>query len=408
MSKNKPTVLVTGATGRVGREVVHGLRERDVNVRALVRRPLLAGLPDEIEVVTGDLTEAGSVASAAAGADAAFVLWPSFSAEGAAEVIDALARHVPHLVYLSAALLQEGREGPMPGVWSDVENLIQRTDATSTFVRAGGFAANTLQWAAQTRSGDSVRMTFPEAARSLVHERDVAEVAVHALLEPDHVGRAYAVTGSEVLTQSAQLKAIANALGRDLRLEEQSPQDALASAEPEMYDYLAAAQGHWATLVDDPELVKDDVERVTGHRARSFAQWAQEHASEFAALSVADVARNYAQGFRDGDIARATAQLHPDVVRVAPLETDGEPAEVHGLEAIMENAEHQNEGVDIEHVEVSAPYLGGTQFAIRFDFVEFHRPTRRRQTTTKMSLCTVEDGLIVREEVFYLSAPHTT
>lgn len=407
MSEQKTTVLVTGATGKVGRHVVNGLRDRGVHVRALVRRPIVAGLPDDVEVVEGDLTKPETVAAAAVGADAGFLLWPSFSADGAAEVIDALASYVPHLVYVSAALLQAGREGPMPGVWADVEQLIERSEATSTFVRAGGFAANTLQWAEQTRSGDVVQMTFPEAARSLVHERDIADVSVHALLEPEHIGRAYEVTGPEVLTQAAQLRSIADAVGRDLRLAEQSPQEALAAAEPEARGFLAASQAHWATLVDDPELAKDDVERVTGHPARTFAQWAAEHAHEFTQVSAAQVAHNYAEGFRGGDIARATSQLASEVVRIAPLETGGERVEVRGLDAIMENAQRQNENLDIEHVEVSEPYLGDTQFAIRFDFTERNRVTGQRHTTTKMSLCTVEDGLIVREEVFYHSSPHT-
>ncbi|MDN5853298.1 MAG: hypothetical protein L0K86_10705, partial [Actinomycetia bacterium] len=310
------------------------------------------------------------------------------------------------IVHLSAGLLQHGRQGPMPGVWEDIERLVEASAATSTFVRAGGFAANTLGWSDGIRAHGIVRMTFPDAARSLVHERDIAEVSVHALLEPEHRGRAYDVTGPAVLTQADQVTFIANAVGREIRIEEQAPEEAVAEADPAVRDMVQASLTHWATLVDDPELARDDVERVTGHPPRTFEQWAQDHVLDFATLSTAEVAQNYASGFRSGDITRSTALLAPDVVRIAPLETDGEHREVRGLESIMENAAQQNADVDIEGVEVSEPFVGDSQFAIRFDFVELHRPTMRRQTTTKMSLCTVRASRIVREEVFYHSPPH--
>ena len=281
MTTTTPTVLVTGATGKVGRHVVEGLLERGANVRALVRRPDVAGLPDDVEIAPGDLRLPETVAAAAAGADAAYLLWPSFSADGAAEVVDALAEHVPHVVHLSAALLQDGRHGPVPGVWAEVERLVENSGATWTFVRAGGFAANTLGWAERIRSQGFVALTYPDAARSLVHERDIADVSVHALLDPEHVGHAYDVTGPDVLTQREQVKLIADALGRDLRIEEQTAEQAVAEAEPAVRDIIEASLPHWATLVDEPEAVRDDVERVTGHRPRTFAQWAQDHVLDF-------------------------------------------------------------------------------------------------------------------------------
>ncbi|MGY1717614.1 SDR family oxidoreductase [Blastococcus sp. SYSU DS0552] len=281
MTTRRPTVLTTGATGRVGRHVVSGLLERGATVRALVRHPATADLPPGVELVAGDLTEPASVAAAAAGADAAFLLWPSFSAEGAAEVVETLAAHVRHVVYLSAARLQRGQRGSMPGVWADVERLVERSGSSWTFVRAGGFAANTLAWADQLRSGDTVRLAFPLAARSLVHERDIADVAVRALLDPEHVGRSYAVTGPEVLTQVDQVGLIAKATGRPLQIEELTAQQIIDSAAPEERPILEASLAHWATLVGDPENSTDDVLAVTGRPALSLAQWAEEHAAQF-------------------------------------------------------------------------------------------------------------------------------
>src|SRR5690349_3377468 len=140
------TVLVTGATGRVGRHVVAGLRAAGVIVRALVRTPDLAGFPPEIELIQGDIHDAAAVRRAAAGVDAAFLLWPSFSADGASQIVPALPSRVVYLSSLSAA------EG---GVWGDVELLLRDAGKAWTFLRPSGFAVNAQAWAGDFRSGDT-------------------------------------------------------------------------------------------------------------------------------------------------------------------------------------------------------------------------------------------------------------
>lgn len=276
------TVLVTGATGTVGRQVVAGLLAEGARVRALVRHPRTAALPSEVDVVVGDLQRPDTVGAAAAGAEAAFLLWPGFSAAGAAEVVAQLARHVSRVVHLSAARLQRGEDGVIAGVWADVESLVEASGVGAKFVRAGGFAANTLEWAGQIRWGDTVALPHPDAARSLVHERDIADVAVRALVDPTLAGRAFAVTGPEVLTQREQARVIGAAVGRELAVVEQSPDAAREQYADRMgAEYAEAALAHWATLVDAPERATDDVERVTGRPARTFAQWARDHAADF-------------------------------------------------------------------------------------------------------------------------------
>jgi uncharacterized protein YbjT (DUF2867 family) len=280
------TVLVIGATGKVGRHVVAGLLEHGAAVRALVRDPLTAALPDEVSVFQGELERTHSVGTAAEGADAAFLLWPSFSAAGSTGVVTELARHVSHVVYLSAARLRQGENGVMEGVWADVEREIERSGMTWTFVRAGGFAANTLGWASQIRSGDEISIPYPRAARSLVHERDIADVAVRALLDPGRGNEAFAVTGPEVLTQLEQVRAIGEAIGRPLRVREQPLDIARRELAAVMGDeYADGALAHWATLVDTPERATDDVARLTGHPARTFAEWARDHVDDFVPLA---------------------------------------------------------------------------------------------------------------------------
>jgi len=276
------TVLVIGATGKVGRHVVAGLIDECIHVRALVRHPVNAGLPNEVELVEGDLTRPETVRAAAQGADAAFLLWPGFDPAGAAEVVSGLAENVSHIVYLSAARLQRQEEGATEGVWAEVEELIAASGADWTFVRAGGFAANTLDWGAAIRAGAPLRVTHPRAARSLVHERDIAEVAIRALVDSGHTGRAYAVTGPEVLSNIDQANIIGEIIGRAVAVTEQPADEARRELEPFMGPEGAdLAIAYWATLVDSPERATDDVERVTGQPARGYAAWVHDHVEEF-------------------------------------------------------------------------------------------------------------------------------
>jgi uncharacterized protein YbjT (DUF2867 family) len=284
MEMQTTTVLVTGATGRVGRHVVAGLRAAGATVRALVRTPDTAGLPSDVELIQGDIYDPDAVRRAASGVDAAFLLWPSFSAEGASSIIPALPQRV---VYLSALTTD--------GVWGDIEQLLVETGKDWTFLRPGGFAVNTQGWANDFRTGTTVRVPSPEAGRSLIHERDIAAVAVLTLLNDHHIGQTYELTGPEVLTQTEQVQTIARAVGKEMRVEELPATEARQAlldlgADPDLAD---ASVTYWANLVDNPEPVTTTVAELTGRPALTFAEWAEEHADEFRILTTADVADRY-------------------------------------------------------------------------------------------------------------------
>jgi uncharacterized protein YbjT (DUF2867 family) len=176
-------ILVLGATGRVGRELVSQLTGSGVAVRAGTRHPESAALPAAVDVVRADLTDPASLAPHLEGVESVFLLWPFISPAAAADlapmVVKTIAQKVSRIVYLSA---QVGVERP-GSFWAELERLIERSGAAWTFLRPVGFAANTLMWADQIRSGDAVRWPYGEAARSLIHERDIAAVAVRALTD---------------------------------------------------------------------------------------------------------------------------------------------------------------------------------------------------------------------------------
>ncbi|MEV6830916.1 NAD(P)H-binding protein [Amycolatopsis sp. NPDC051102] len=261
------TVLVTGATGHTGRHVVTGLKAAGVHTRVLVRDETKA--PHGVDVVQGDITD---LTKAAEGVDAVYLLWPFFTSEGIEQAIAPLAGK--KIVYLSAMAAEAG-DG---GVWGDVEAAVRKITADWTFLRVTGLATNALAWAPQAKTG-VVRAPYGQARRSVVHERDVADMAVKALTG-DHIGQIYLVTGPESVAHAEQARLIGEALGTPVTWEEQPPEE----AKTQLSAYLGAefatnAVDHWASLVDDPEPVSLDVAQVTGHPARPFDEWAREHFS---------------------------------------------------------------------------------------------------------------------------------
>jgi len=287
----RETILVFGASGSVGREVVSQLGAAAVDVRGLTRDPESAAMPPEVETVRGDITDPASLESALAGVDAVFLLWPSFSAEGVDAVIDAIDRHVKRVVYLSAQAAVADPES----VWAVIERRIAATELEWTFLRPTGFAKNTLGWADQIAAG-VVTAPYGRAARSLIDERDMAAVAVRALTGTElegfgipaesfngHGGETYVLSGPETVTQAEQVQIIGEAIGRRVLWQEQPRAEAL-SAIAAAFGSEAIAEGAldtWQGFETEPEIVTSTVQEVTGRRAHSFVEWAREHADEF-------------------------------------------------------------------------------------------------------------------------------
>ena len=276
-------IVLVGGTGRVGRQVAAQLRERDLPVRVVSRGLNPAAVPPGAEVARAELADPASLEPHLASARALFLVWPFTSPELtdglAPKVAEIAARHAGRVVYLSA---QPAADRP-GSFWALVERAIEDSGASWTFLRPTGFAANTLMWADQIRSGNVVRWPFGAAARALIDERDIAAVAVRALTGDGHAGARYLLSGPAVLTQAEQLAAIGCALGRDLTWEElprPAAQQALAAAWGDP-GFAASALDTWERFVTHPETVTSTVRDVTGAPARSFADWAAANAGAF-------------------------------------------------------------------------------------------------------------------------------
>lgn len=268
-------VLVTGATGTVGRHVVTQLVTGGVEVRALVRDPGTAGLPNGADVRRGDLRDPESLDGSLEGATDVFLVWPFASAEGAADVLDAVAGHGCRIVYLSSVALRDYER--------EVERMIAQSGLEWSFLRPHAFAANALRWADQIRGDAVVREVHGAAAMAAVDERDVATVAATVLVSDGYGGAALELSGPELLTQAQQARIVGEAIGRPVRWEEISPDDARRQL---------VSRGVPATVADSilrdqaklgaaPQPVTSTVQDVTGAPARSFRAWAADHAYAF-------------------------------------------------------------------------------------------------------------------------------
>jgi uncharacterized protein YbjT (DUF2867 family) len=283
-------ILIIGATGNVGRQVLSQLLATGVRVRALARNPHTAGLPPHVDVVRGDLTLAGTLDECLDGVDAVFLVWCAPPA-AVAPALERIVRQTRRIVFLSSPhktahpFFQAGQPNPVAALHAEIERLIETSGRQWTFLRPGMFAANArFWWAPQIRAGDVVRWPHLAAPTAPIDERDIAAVAVRALCEEGHAGAEYVLTGPQSLSQFEQILTIGRVIGRSLRIEEISPNEArrelLALMPAFIVNMLLDA---WAAGIGQPALVTSTVAEITGAPARTFRDWATDHAAEFRA-----------------------------------------------------------------------------------------------------------------------------
>ncbi|WP_199548106.1 NAD(P)H-binding protein [Streptomyces sp. N35] len=272
------TFLVAGASGSVGRRIVEQLLAKGVRVRALTRDPARTSFPEGVEVVRGDLTDPDSLAPAFEGVTGVHLITfggATFAPLETGPQIVALAEKAG---VRRITVLHGG--GPTP-----LEDTVKASGIDWTVVMPVEFMSNALEWADAIRTADEVREPFVDRLSAMVHEADIGAVAAEALVSPGHAGQSYVVTGPQVLTLQDKVSALAAARGRAIELVELSEaqareQWAAQGLPAETIEFLVMVYG------DTPEegrTVTDVVQRVTGRPARTFTEWAAEHADAFRA-----------------------------------------------------------------------------------------------------------------------------
>src|SRR4029077_409550 len=276
-------ILVTGATGRVGREVVDRLLDAGLPVRALTRQPDTAALPKSVDVIAGDLSIPESLDAPLDGVGSVFLVWTAAPATVSA-VVERLASHATRVVFLSSPhqtphpFFQQ--PNPMADLHADIERAIAAAGLAATMIRPGMFASNmTFWWADAIRNGGVVRWPYGAAETAPIDERDIAAVAARALYQEGHAGGDYVLTGPESLSQAEQVSIIAETIGRPIRFEELSPDEFRRETEgrwpPPVVNMLLNA---WGAAIGQPAFVTSAVADIVGTPARTFRQWATDHA----------------------------------------------------------------------------------------------------------------------------------
>ncbi|WP_019930135.1 SDR family oxidoreductase [Nocardia sp. BMG111209] len=263
------TYLVTGARGQVGRAVIDALLAAGKPVRAASSQPEDTRVPTAVPVIGLDPADPASAAAAFDGVDRAFL----YASGRGIDTLVAAAKTagVQHITLLSS-VAAETPGNPIGDVHLAVERPLRESGLPLTILRPGAFAGNARMWLSGT--DDVVRLPFPDVQQNSIHEADIADAAVTTLTEPGHEGKIYPLTGPESLSLRRMVDILAEATGRPLRMEQ--------------IDYEQAAQflfrpvlDMWAAAGDAPVPVGPTSESVTGKPARTFTQWAADHAAEF-------------------------------------------------------------------------------------------------------------------------------
>ncbi len=282
-------ILVTGATGNVGREVVNLLLDGGAQVVAVTRHPATAALPDGAHVVGGDPSRPQTLMSALRGVETVLVspraLGDATAGTATVELLKLAAEQGAWRVVILSAVTVEygGGYQRFADAFRAVEDAARASGLQWTILRSSDYASNSLAWAPQIRSTGVVYGAYGDGATSTIHERDVAEVSALALMDAAHAGHTYVLTGPQSLTQRDRVRLIGEAIGKAVRWEEISPQQArqamLAQGLPE--DVPDRLLGYWSGLVQQPGPSSADVSQVLGRPALTFTEWAVEHAAAF-------------------------------------------------------------------------------------------------------------------------------
>ncbi|MEV5281855.1 NAD(P)H-binding protein [Streptomyces sp. NPDC052811] len=277
-------IVVTGATGNVGRPLTQALADAGEQVTAVSRRAV--EMPDGVRHVAADLADPAGLAPVLDGAKALFLLLSGeLHAPDArpTDIIDlAAASGVRRIVLLSSQGVSTRPTGPSRVAMRAVEDALRGSGLDWAVVRPGGFASNAFAWAESVRTRQTVAAPFGDVGVPVVDPADIAEVAAACLLDDRHTGGVFELTGPEVITPRQQAETIAAALGTPVRFHELTREEAKAA----MTRFVPAELADdTLDIIGDPtpaELrISPDVERVLGRSPRPFNSWLTRNIAAF-------------------------------------------------------------------------------------------------------------------------------
>lgn len=282
-------ILVTGATGPVGSQVVAQLVAAGEQVRALTRDPKKARLPEEVELVEGDLGDSDSLKPALEGVERACVILPTFGAPETRTFDRNLLRaaeggELRHLVRLSVIATQdEGAVDPHTSFHRDGEQAVRDSGVPWTFLRPGQFMTNALSWAESIKSEGLVREPYAHIKQAPIDPEDIAATAVAVLRSSGHEGQAYPLSGPEALSIEDQVAVVARVLDREIKVVNVPPDVAKAEWLNQGYPegMVTGIMRHMADESGVHGQVHRTVEELTGRPATTFEQWVRKNVDAY-------------------------------------------------------------------------------------------------------------------------------
>ncbi|MFD8225408.1 NAD(P)H-binding protein [Streptomyces massasporeus] len=279
-------IVVTGATGNVGRSLVQALAGAGEKVTATSRRVSDADLPEGVQARPADLTDAGSLRPVLDGAEALFLQNGGADAHllDPGRILDA-ARDggVRRVVLLSSqGVATRPESASHGGVGRAIEDAVRGSGLDWVILRPGGFDSNAYAWAESVRALRTVAAPFGDVGLPTVDPDDIAEVAAATLRENGHAGQVYELTGPALSTPRQRAGALAEALGEPVRFVEQTRDEARAQLLRFMPEPVAETT---LAILGEPtpaeRRISPDIERVLGRAPRTFADWAHRHVAAF-------------------------------------------------------------------------------------------------------------------------------
>jgi uncharacterized protein YbjT (DUF2867 family) len=272
-------IVVTGATGNVGRPLVQALAAAGEKVTAVSRR-LASDVPAGVVPVEADLLRPATLEPALDGADALFLLTSGEWHAGGGDlpaVLDVVRdTGVRRVVLLSSQGVGTGRHRP------HLEDAVTSSGLGWTLLRPGGFASNDLAWAEPVRAHRTVVAPFADVAIPVIDPADIADVASAVLLEDGHAGRTYELTGPAPISPRQRAAAIGAALGEEVRFVEQTRAEAAAQMLRFMPEpVVEATLDALGTPMPVEQRVSPDVEQVLARPPRAYAEWVGRNIAAF-------------------------------------------------------------------------------------------------------------------------------
>jgi uncharacterized protein YbjT (DUF2867 family) len=282
-------ILITGATGNNGRELVRQLVAAGQRVRALVRNPAKAAdlKGTNVELAVGDFDQPETLDAALRGVDKAFLLTPvaEHFVEWQSAFIKAAQRaEVKHLVKFSGMGADSGAKVDLLHLHGETDNLLRNSGVPFTILQPNSFHQNILSSADTIRTQRAFYWPLKNAAQSTVDIRDINAVAARVFTSPGHEGKAYVITGPAALTFQQAAEKLSAVLGREIQYVDvplSAAEDAMRKSGMPEWNVRAVGEllGYFASGA--AATVTDTVPRLLGRPAISFEQFVQDHRAAF-------------------------------------------------------------------------------------------------------------------------------